>query len=132
MKVKVRIDGHTYEVEVGDLNARPIVAVVAGEQYEIWPEEEQSSRPVPGSAAAGPGPAGNGAIKVVLAPLPGVIGTVAVQPGSEVVVGQELCTLEAMKMNNTIRSPRAGQIAVVHVSAGQHVQHHDVLVEYLP
>jgi biotin carboxyl carrier protein len=45
-------------------------------------------------------------------------------------VGDELCTLEAMKMKNVIRAPRAGTIASVKVAVGQHVKHHDVLVEY--
>jgi biotin carboxyl carrier protein len=35
-----------------------------------------------------------------------------------------------MKMKNIIRAPRAGQIAAVHVSPGQHVKHNDLLFEY--
>jgi glutaconyl-CoA/methylmalonyl-CoA decarboxylase subunit gamma len=53
-----------------------------------------------------------------------------VSPGDEVEVGGELCILEAMKMKNAIRATRAGQIAAVHVSTGQHVKHNDPLVEY--
>ncbi len=68
--------------------------------------------------------------KVVRAPIPGVIVSVAVQPGATVSVGQELCMLEAMKMKNIIRATRSGQIAAVHVSVGQAVKHHDVLMEY--
>jgi len=33
-------------------------------------------------------------------------------------------------MKNIIRASRAGEISRVHVTAGQHVQHHDLLVEY--
>jgi propionyl-CoA carboxylase alpha chain len=68
--------------------------------------------------------------KAVLAPIPGVIVSIAVEPGAEVEQGQELCILEAMKMKNVIRSPRAGQIAAIKVSAGQHVKHHDLLMEF--
>ena len=38
--------------------------------------------------------------------------------------------LEAMKMKNIIRAPRDGEIATVSMVVGQHVQHHQVLVEY--
>jgi propionyl-CoA carboxylase alpha chain len=53
-----------------------------------------------------------------------------VRPGDEVGLGQDLCVLEAMKMKNPIRSPRAGRIASVNVNPGQTVKHHDVLVEF--
>jgi biotin carboxyl carrier protein len=68
--------------------------------------------------------------RAIRAPIPGVILSVAIREGSEVTIGQDLCTLEAMKMKNSIRSPRKGVIASVHVSAGQAVQHHDILMEF--
>jgi biotin carboxyl carrier protein len=69
-------------------------------------------------------------LKAVKAPIPGVITAILVQPGAEVSVGQELCKLEAMKMNNSIRSSRVGKIASINVSIGQHVKHNDVLIEF--
>jgi len=44
--------------------------------------------------------------------------------------GQDLCVLDAMKMNNRIRAPRAGVVAEVHVSAGQQVQYGDRLMTF--
>ncbi len=67
---------------------------------------------------------------VVRAPIPGVIISIAVQPGDTVEVGQELCVLEAMKMKNAIRAPRAGTIGKVLAAVGEHVQHHDLLIEF--
>lgn len=50
MKLKVRVEGRTFEVEVVDLSTRPIVASVDGEQFEVWPEEtEVPSSTVPGA-----------------------------------------------------------------------------------
>ena len=66
----------------------------------------------------------------VRAPIPGVILIVAVQPGASVTPGQELCVLEAMKMRNPICAGRAGVIQTVHVTAGKHVQHREVLMEF--
>jgi hypothetical protein len=61
MKISVKIEDKTYEVQVGDLNARPIPAEVEGEVFEVWPEESAPVLPhaaaptpaVPAQAAAG-------------------------------------------------------------------------------
>ena len=149
MKITVKVDNQSYEVEVGDIHDRPVIAVVEGEAFEVWPEEVVISHPsththaVPLQAAAQPAPkaaatpapvaaptAGVDNAKAVRAPIPGVIISVAVKAGDVVKHGQELCVLEAMKMKNVIRASRAGTIGVVHTTAQQHVKHHDVLMEY--
>ncbi len=147
MKITVKVDNQTFEVEVGDIHDRPVMAVVDGEAFEVWPEEVIISHPsththaVPLSTASqpvaqtapkpAPAPAaGVDNTRVVRAPIPGVIISVAVKPGDVVKHGQELCVLEAMKMKNVIRATRAGSIGVVHTAAQQHVKHHDVLMEY--
>jgi biotin carboxyl carrier protein len=138
MTVTVKVGPHTYRVEVGDLRARPIVVTVEGQSFEVWPEEAQAApapppaagpaaRPAPTKAAL---PAVNGP-GTVRAPIPGVILSVAVQPGAAVTVGQELCVLEAMKMKSAIRAGRAGRVAAVHVSPGQQVAHRQPLLEYV-
>jgi glutaconyl-CoA/methylmalonyl-CoA decarboxylase subunit gamma len=161
MIVKVKIEEQIYQVEISDIQQRPIIAIVDGDEFEIWPEGEpvksmgglvtdnvikQYHNP-PGAVPTGPvigisqkhdnekaightPPATNGTLLLVRAPIPGVITAVDVQAGSEVSVGQQLCVLEAMKMNNSIRASRAGRISVVHITTGQHVKHHDVLIEY--
>jgi biotin carboxyl carrier protein len=143
MKLTVTIDGQMFSVEVGDLGARPIQATVDGTTYEVWPEGETQAAPV-ATAVSTPAPAArpvapapkpqqtNGAApaNAITAPIPGVIIAVAVQPGASVRAGQELCTLEAMKMNNTIRAPRDGRIGGVAVSVGQNVRQRQVLMEY--
>jgi biotin carboxyl carrier protein len=88
--------------------------------------EPRRSRRTSGEAAAPGAQAG----KAVYAPIPGVIESVAVQPGEAVHVGQALCILEAMKMKNVIRASREGTIARIDVVPGQHVKHNDVLMEY--
>lgn len=158
MKIRVQIDNETYEVEVGDLTTRPILAVVDGETFEIYPEElaapagavasPATVRPARQAAAAAPQrsmpeitpsvpasdcaphPAAAKVEKVVTAPIPGVILSVAVKPGDKVEFGQEMCVLEAMKMKNAIRASRAGVIAAVHVAIGDSVRHGQPLVEF--
>jgi len=141
MKIKVKIDEQMFEVEINDLAARPIVALVDGQCFEVWPEDETApafaqtapvERLAPAPRPVVPAaPAGNvDKNKAVVAPIPGVILTVAVCAGASVKVGQELCVLEAMKMKNAIRSTRAGTIANIYISEGDHVKHGQVLVDF--
>jgi biotin carboxyl carrier protein len=154
MKYKVRIDGRTFEAEVGNVDARPIVVMVEGERFEVWPEagpvaesppieaegarlgsgkakpKAEGARVEPRRAEAAqvdrPGPGANR----VRAPIPGVIDSIAVRAGDAVDVGDPLCVIEAMKMKNIIRASRGGTIDDVLVAQGQHVHHNDVLLEF--
>jgi biotin carboxyl carrier protein len=65
---------------------------------------------------------------VVKAPLPGTVVSIAVAVGDRVEVGQELCVLEAMKMNNPIRATQAGTVSEIHVRIGEQVMHGAPLV----
>ncbi|KAJ1732883.1 hypothetical protein LPJ61_001828 [Coemansia biformis] len=67
--------------------------------------------------------------KLVLAPMPGSIVSIAVKPGDVVAEGAEVAVVEAMKMQNVLRSPRAGTIKAVHVQTGATVSGDDILVE---
>jgi pyruvate carboxylase len=68
--------------------------------------------------------------KEIGAPMPGLIVTVAVQEGSEVVAGQKLFTLEAMKMETTVYAERAGKVEAVLVARGSQVETGDLLLRY--
>ena len=68
--------------------------------------------------------------KMILSPMPGAIVSVSVQPGSVVVDGQELLVVEAMKMQNVIRSEKEGKIKAVKIKKGQSVAVDEVLIEY--
>jgi biotin carboxyl carrier protein len=51
-----------------------------------------------------------------------------VTPGDIVTAGQQLLTVEAMKMQNELRAPRDGTIERVSIGAGATVEPGDVLV----
>jgi len=65
--------------------------------------------------------ASQGGPVAVRATLPGLIVTVAVSVGDEVAPGDSLLTIEAMKMQNEVRAPRAGRVMEVSVQPGQTV-----------
>lgn len=68
-------------------------------------------------------------IRIVKAPLPGVVLSIKRQPGDQVSIGSVLLTLEAMKMENEITAPVSGLVKRIMVREGQTVEHGQVLVE---
>jgi biotin carboxyl carrier protein len=145
-KLKIKVNGKAYTVEVGSLAESPINVTVNGQPYVVEISSgavtkvtegesaaalESAVRTVsaaPQSAAAPISPAAGA--KAITAPMPGEIVEVFVKPGDQVSAGQEVCSLEAMKMKNAIRSPREGVIATVDAQAGQKVAHGAVLVTF--
>jgi biotin carboxyl carrier protein len=140
MKYRVTIDEQTFDVEVGDLQSRPVMVTVDGETFAVHPESSgaQLLPAAPAGSAAPCPPAVQSVVravavssaKVMAAPIPGTIVAVLVKAGDSVKTGQELCTLEAMKMKNAIRANRDGTIANVLVANGDSVKHGQPLVEF--
>ena len=144
MKINVKIDDQSYQVEIVDIHARPVVAHVDGETFEVWPdadaslaagskltEKPQISVREPAAVISTPGLAVQGGSgKNITAPLPGVIVAVLVKTGDKVSRGQELCTLEAMKMKNAIRANRDTVIESIEINVGDQVSHGQVLMTF--
>lgn len=145
-RIKVTVNGKPYLVEVGDLTASPITVNVNGRPYLVDIEAAQvqvrpADEPVlaletvarqtsaPEKAPIPTSPAGP-QVMVVKAPMPGNILDIVVKAGDQVRFRQQLCSLEAMKMKNAIRSPRDGVIASVEVTEGQAVSHGDILFTF--
>lgn len=147
MKISVTIAGNTYEVDIKDLNARPVLAEVNGQVVEVFPEESAQTftSPIVPAAVAPTAPKAPTSVvsavrpaavapvagaSVLKAPLPGTIVSIEVKPGQSVKKGDTLLTLEAMKMKNAIRSDVDGVIADVHVNQGDLVKHGQALVSF--
>lgn len=106
----------------------PVEVVVDGWRFALVVEDEtraalreRASRDLGTHAGAG-GPL------EVRAIIPGRVVSVAVVPGDRVEPGQTLLAVEAMKMQNELRAPRAGTVARVPASAGSTVELGDLLV----
>jgi len=67
--------------------------------------------------------------KLLQAPMPGLLVSIAVKEGDEVKVGQEIAVLEAMKMENALRAERNGVVAKVHFEAGASVEVDEIIME---
>ena len=65
----------------------------------------------------------------IIAPMPGVIKNISVNVGDMVAEGQELCVLEAMKMQNSLNSSKAGKVKKINCTLGETVSEDAVLIE---
>jgi biotin carboxyl carrier protein len=136
MKYTVRIEEQNYEIEIEDIQARPIIARVDGQSFEVHPENGTPlaavNEPKPIQIPATP-PSSAGSIATVnelTAPLPGTIVEIFVRNGEEIEAGNIVLIIEAMKMKNSIRSTRGGKVAEVLVRMGETVAHKQALVRF--
>ncbi len=71
-----------------------------------------------------------GKVAEVKAPMPGLVLRILAQPGAVVSKGDGLIILEAMKMENVIKSPADGTIASIEVQQGKTVDKNQVMVKF--
>jgi len=113
----ILLDGASYEVLVEE-QRQEYAVTLAGQQFHVQVEDERTRR----LNAGRKGPLIPSGELVVKAPIPGLVVKVLVQEGDDIPEDHPLLILEAMKMENEIRSLRAGVVRSVDVSAGQRVE----------
>ena len=126
---RYRINGHTYNIEVGAENGGTIEVSVNGKVYTVERQEISTtadmapkSIPVQKTAALDANTA------AVTAPLPGTIISIKVKPGDKVTANQTVAILEAMKMENEIEAGYAGTVSEVKVAERDTVLEGAVLI----
>uniref|UniRef100_A0A8C9SCK4 Propionyl-CoA carboxylase alpha chain, mitochondrial n=1 Tax=Scleropages formosus TaxID=113540 RepID=A0A8C9SCK4_SCLFO len=66
---------------------------------------------------------------ILRSPMPGSVVAVSVKAGDTVAEGQEICVIEAMKMQNSMTAAKTAKVKSVHCNAGDTVGEGDLLVE---
>jgi propionyl-CoA carboxylase alpha chain len=79
-----------------------------------------------------PAPKTDGMAHVLVCPMPGLVVDIRVKPGDRVFRGQDLVSIESMKMESYVASPCDGVVEEVKVASGQAVETGDVLVTFKP
>lgn len=132
-----RINGQEYIVAVNKMDNSVAEVAVNGANYKVElvsPEEEVTlvARPAaPKAAAPAAAPkatvatpaspsasSGAGALK---SPLPGIVVAISVNVGDVVKKGQQVATLEAMKMENALQAPVDGTVQSININVGDSV-----------
>jgi len=69
-------------------------------------------------------------IKDIKAPMPGLIFDIKVKVGDQVKKGDPVLVLEAMKMENILKSPGDGEVKEIKVKKGASVEKNQVLIQF--
>jgi acetyl/propionyl-CoA carboxylase alpha subunit len=147
----MEVDGRSIPVSLADVEGTPIRLVRVGDQvhrvivrrragrgcYTLWLDGytyevealDERTRTIRDLTASQAGPVGPAPL---VAPMPGLVVRVNVEPGDMVAAGQGLVVMEAMKMENELRATGEGRVKAVHAKAGEAVDKGAVLVELEP
>ncbi|GFO83326.1 MAG: acetyl/propionyl-CoA carboxylase subunit alpha [Methyloceanibacter sp.] len=68
--------------------------------------------------------------KFLLCPMPGLVVSLAVEEGQEVSAGQTLCVVEAMKMENVLKSEVDGTVSKIHAAPGDSLNVDAIILEF--
>ena len=140
-KFSFKIRGNNYNVEILNIDDNLAEIEVNGSKYQVDIEKAIQETKTPKlvrpkviptggqSRARTSKPTGKKGVGTVKAPLPGTIIEVKVKVGDEVKSGDTLLIMEAMKMENNIKSDKTGKVVSVKINNGDSVLEDDVLVE---
>ena len=114
------IDGRPHELFAVE-RAEGYDIVIGWDRYSVAVGTQDRREPPapPASSTLEEHPAGGW---IVLSPMTGVVVDVYAKAGDNVVEGDVLMVIEAMKMNNELRAQRAGAVREVYVKEGQRVE----------
>lgn len=124
-QLRITVEGKTYDVEVELLNENngapaPRSASVASARVNT-PAAPKPAAPKPAAS----GSAGEGS---VVSPLAAVVVSIDVKVGDQVEAGQNVVTLEAMKMNTLVQAPASGVVKSIEVNASEAVEEGQTLL----
>lgn len=116
------LGGRSYEVKLETAAAQNSV-VVGQQRFEVTVRDPRSFRTRSHGAGAAQGP------KKITAPMPGKVVRILAPAGTQVEAGQGVLVIEAMKMQNELKSPKKGTIKKLTVSEGAAVEAGQTLAE---
>ncbi len=123
-KRKVTVDGEDFEVQI-DRDGEIWKVVVGGKTFSIVLDGDGKQS----KATRKPRGSRKGVVSgVVSSPIPGKIVSISKAVGDDVIEGEVLMVLEAMKMQNEIQAPVGGKIAELNCAPGETIEANAPLV----
>ena len=144
----IQVDGVMHEVDFDSIGDQPVYSLLLdgssfeayvypaqrawqvlfrGRSYPVLVEDEREKR----LRAASGSSIGESAEYHLKAPMPGLIVAIQVEDGQQVQKGDVLVILESMKMQNELKSPRAGTVARLRIKAGDSVEQHQTMMSVI-
>jgi biotin carboxyl carrier protein len=117
-KFRITIDGKIFEAEVEELGGEITAAPAIQQQKTAQKPIQQKETPTPTSAAG----------KAIVAPMPGKIISIKVKSGQQIKKGEIVLVLEAMKMEQEIKSEYTGVVSSINISEGDTVKKDQALI----
>ena len=132
--MRLRVNDEWYDVEVGDVYQSPVEVVVDGDTYLVemgaaveggLPRIRQAPK------VEQPGLRGitEGDERVIRCPLPGKVVDIKITKGQVLEAGDEICVLESMKMEQTVRMARGGTVKNIKIKKDQSINAGSPLIE---
>ncbi|MFN7997750.1 MAG: biotin/lipoyl-containing protein [Bryobacteraceae bacterium] len=115
----VLVDGRSYEARIEQSNGHTVV-FIDGHRFETEVKDPRRRSRKGGASGI------EGRVNVA-APMPGKIVRLLVAVGDDVSAGQGLLVVEAMKMQNEMKSPKAGRVVALPAAEGATVTAGEVL-----
>lgn len=140
-KFKFNIRGSEYDVSVMKIEGTKAKIEVNGTHYDVDIQQEMQASKTPTlvrskhvashefDKAKTSKPTDKKGAGFIKAPLPGTILEMKVKEGDEVKIGDTLLIMEAMKMENDIKTDKQGKVQSIKVNVGDSVLEGEVLVE---
>ncbi len=122
-EIQLLMNNNSYDVEVAKQKGQFSVFIY-GREFSVYAEDERLAR-IREVAGMGPGGAD---MKELAAPMPGLVTRVLKDVGDEVKKGESVVIVEAMKMENELKSGVDGKIKEVKVKEGQSIDKNTILV----
>ena len=129
-QLRVKIQDTWYFVEILDIDSNPAKVLVDGVPVDVKIHEKPKVQKTENISQKNE-PENNlhSSKKQFKSPMPGTIISFAIKEGDTIITGDEVCILEAMKMQQSLKAELSGIVKKINFQSGAQVATDDILVE---
>lgn len=129
-QVRVKIEDVWYLVEILDIDSDPAKVLVDGVLVDVKIKEKSKVKKLENSNQNNESENNpHSGKKQFKSPMPGTIISFSIKEGDTIITGDEVCILEAMKMQQSLKAELSGIVKKINFQTGSQVATDDVLIE---
>ena len=122
--IRVKINSKWFSVNIDSIETDPVIAYIDGEKFEVSLDNIELNKNDKNTSSYSVTEK-----QEFFSPLPGVIVSILVSEGDEVRSGTELCVIETMKIQQTLRSSYDGIVTQINVKESDQIKTGESLLE---